>query len=103
MADELTVAANSTDTSVIVPTTTSTLPDQLPQAIAPNNPPTSPALTTIRNISQTAQEREIIKRKMVMSQVENSLEGCYCHEVIGDTVLDKNRLIGSSQEHLCQR
>ena len=62
MADEnLQISDTSTDTSVTVPTTTLTLPDQLPQALAPTNAATTPAVTTIRNISQTAQEREIIK------------------------------------------
>ncbi len=62
MADENPqVSGTSTDTSVTIPTTTSTLPDQLPQALAPSNTTTTPAVTTIRNISQTCQEREIVK------------------------------------------
>jgi hypothetical protein len=53
----------SATSSNLVPTTTSTLPDAIP---VPSNPqvsstPTSTNTNTIRNISQTVQERQIVK------------------------------------------
>ena len=45
----------------------------------------------------------VIDRKMVISHSENRLDSCYCHEVIGDTRLVGNRLIGKrNRGHLCQ-